>query len=150
MVSLFSKGCTKLEYLNVSWCTQISSHGLKLLAQGCQNLLVFIAEGCSLVRKVNTNTGHNINRDYTWGWCSSLKTNLYLQITDEGIYHLTKSCIKLRSIKLKTCEVIILHCLRTKLSYQNIYNFVSSLLNLVWLISVEHQRWCNQGHQWTL
>lgn len=47
----FSKGCTKLEHINISWCTQISSHGLKLLSQGCKNLLIFIAEGCCLVRK---------------------------------------------------------------------------------------------------
>lgn len=34
------------------------------------------------------------------------KPRFTLQITDEGIYHLTKSCSKLRSIKFKTCEVI--------------------------------------------
>ena len=40
--------------------------------------------------------------------CTSyLKTNFYLQITDEGIYHLAKSCTRLRSVKLKTCEVML-------------------------------------------
>ena len=65
----FSKGCTKLEHINISWCTQISSHGLKLLSQGCKNLLIFIAEGCCLVRK---QTWFAINILYTSLLCVSL------------------------------------------------------------------------------
>jgi len=33
----------------------------------------------------------------------------FSQLTDEGIYHLTKSCPKLLSIKLTSCEVIYVH-----------------------------------------
>lgn len=65
----FSKGCTKLEHINISWCTQISSHGLKLLSQGCKNLLIFIAEGCCLVRK---QTWFAINILHTSLLCVSL------------------------------------------------------------------------------
>lgn len=40
---------------------------------------------------------------------TSFEKLFFSQLTDEGIYHLTKSCPKLLSIKLTSCEVIYVH-----------------------------------------
>ena len=90
----FSKGCTKLEHINISWCTQISSHGLKLLSQGCKNLLIFIAEGCCLVRK------------QTW-----FAINIYI------LHCCVLACFEFLSLMVNSLYVYIILCCSRKCPY---------------------------------
>ncbi|KAK2570091.1 F-box/LRR-repeat protein 20 [Acropora cervicornis] len=139
-----SKGCTKLEYLNVSWCTQISSQGLKLLAQGCQNLLAFIAEGCSLItdegiyhltkscvrlRTIKLKTCENIKdgaikaisehcRDITLLCVSGC-----IQLTDLSLQHLGNNSHELRTLEAAQCSQF------TDAGFQALCRITDSTLN---------------------
>ena len=45
-----SEGCQHLEYLNLSWCDQITKDGVEVLVRGCRGLRALLLRGCTQVR----------------------------------------------------------------------------------------------------
>lgn len=45
-----SEGCQHLEYLNLSWCDQITKDGVEALVRGCRGLRALLLRGCTQVR----------------------------------------------------------------------------------------------------
>lgn len=44
-----SEGCRNLEYLNLSWCDQITKDGIEALVRGCRGLKALLLRGCTQV-----------------------------------------------------------------------------------------------------
>ena len=44
-----SEGCRHLEYLNLSWCDQITKDGVEALVRGCRGLRALLLRGCTQV-----------------------------------------------------------------------------------------------------
>lgn len=44
-----SEGCRNLEYLNLSWCDQITKDGVEALVRGCRGLKALLLRGCTQV-----------------------------------------------------------------------------------------------------
>lgn len=44
-----SEGCRHLEYLNLSWCDQITKDGIEALVRGCRGLRALLLRGCTQV-----------------------------------------------------------------------------------------------------
>lgn len=48
-----SEGCRSLEYLNLSWCDQITKDGIEALVRGCRGLKALLLRGCTQVWEPN-------------------------------------------------------------------------------------------------
>lgn len=44
-----SEGCQNLEFLNLSWCDQITKDGVEALVKGCNGLKALFLRGCTQV-----------------------------------------------------------------------------------------------------
>lgn len=49
-IKMISSNCSNLNWLNISWCMNITENGIRNIAESCPKLSVFIAEGCTHVK----------------------------------------------------------------------------------------------------
>ena len=45
LFEILSKGCPKLEFIDISWCTNLTSNSIKTLAESCSELKYFLSRG---------------------------------------------------------------------------------------------------------
>jgi len=50
VVWCFSRGCSHLEFVNISWCCLVTDDGVRHLVAKCTNIQYFLCKGCVKVR----------------------------------------------------------------------------------------------------
>lgn len=116
-----SEGCRNLEYLNLSWCDQITKDGIEALVRGCRGLKALLLRGCTQVPRAWLRFV-----SLTWGVGTSLENlllhlswfatipspgsipllfSLSTQLEDEALKHIQNYCHELVSLNLQSCSV---------------------------------------------
>lgn len=114
----FSEGCRNLEYLNLSWCDQITKDGIEALVRGCRGLKALLLRGCTqvprgLLRCVYLTGGVGTSLEnlllhfflilhYSLTW---FHPSLSTQLEDEALKHIQNYCHELVSLNLQSCSV---------------------------------------------
>lgn len=101
-----SKGCPKLEFIDISWCTNLTSNSIKTLAESCSELKYFLSRGLvgmndSVLKKLTKN-------------CTNLKhlcLNSCSNLTDEGIISIAENCRTLKFLSVSNCNHLTDACL---------------------------------------
>lgn len=123
-----SEGCRNLEYLNLSWCDQITKDGIEALVRGCRGLKALLLRGCtqvprgylrcvSLTWSVDTSVENLLLH---FSWFSTIPSpgsipvlfSLSTQLEDEALKHIQNYCHELVSLNFQSCSVSSLLFLR--------------------------------------